>query len=193
MISLSLPLPAQLNRYLEAQSGLPFTYGQTGYTKRGGPVRPFNNDYQKVKIGHGDADFRRAQEAIRHWRMFPDRWTRILPGHAPIREGTTVAMYARAFGLWWRNACRIVYTVEEPSRFGFAYGTLPGHIERGEELFLVEMAPDGAVFYEIRAFSLPRHWLAWQGYPLVRYLQAKFRRDSAAQMRAFVQQKTSGS
>jgi len=192
MIALSLPQPFQLDRYLEIQSRLPFTYLHTGHTKRAMPVRPYNNDNLKVKIGQGDADFRQAQEAIRRWRMFPDTWTRILPQNAPVREGMTVAVYIRALGLWWRNASRIIYTMEEPNRFGFAYGTLPGHIEKGEELFLVEIQPDGAVYYEIRAFSLPRHWLAWLGYPLARYLQATFRRDSAAQMRAFVQQKTTG-
>ena len=64
--------------------------------------------------------------------------------------------------------------------------TLPGHIESGEELFLVSRTSDGAVWYEIRAFSRPRHWLARLGYPLVRWLQARFRRDSARQMQAFV-------
>jgi uncharacterized protein (UPF0548 family) len=188
MITLSLPQPVQLVRYLEIQSRLPFTYQQTGHTKLAKPARRYNNDYLKVQIGQGDADFRQAQEAIRRWRMFPGTWTRVLPQNAPIREGTTVAVYIRSLGLWWRNASRIIYTVEEPNCFGFAYGTLPGHIEKGEELFLVEIQPDGAVYYEIRAFSLPRHWLAWLGYPLARYLQAVFRRDSAKQMQAFIQQ-----
>ena len=47
----------------------------------------------------------------------------------------------RAIGLWWLNACRIVYVVDESgpiSKFGFAYGTLPGHVESGEERFLIE-------------------------------------------------------
>jgi uncharacterized protein (UPF0548 family) len=51
--------------------------------------------------------------------------------------------------------CRLVYVTDEPSRFGFAYGTLPGHPEKGEEAFHVVLGGDGAVSAEIVAFSRP--------------------------------------
>ncbi len=51
--------------------------------------------------------------------------------------------------------CRVVYTVNEPDRQGFACGTLPGHPECGEEAFLVERDDDGAVTFAITAFSRP--------------------------------------
>ena len=38
---------------------------------------------------------------------------------------------------------RIVGVVDEPDRWGFAYGTLPGHIEIGEEAFVVARRADG--------------------------------------------------
>lgn len=70
-----------------------------------------------------------------------------------------------------------------PRRFGFAYGTLPGHVESGEERFVVEWREDDdSVWYDILAFSRPRHLAARAGYPLARGLQARFRRDSAAAM-----------
>jgi uncharacterized protein (UPF0548 family) len=91
---------------------------------------------------------------------------------------------ARAFGLWWLNACRIVYIVDEDDgsmrRFGFAYGTLPGHAESGEERFLVEWdRRDGCVWYDILAFSRPNHFLVRLAYPQARKLQKQFARDSA--------------
>ena len=190
MIALHLPLPGELEQYLSEQENLPYTYVPVGATNRPDPLKNFNNDGLRVALGAGVADFERAREAIRRWRMFPEGWTLILPEAAPIRENVVVAMYARALGLWWRNACRIVYRVDEPGRFGFAYGTLPGHIERGEELFQVLLDAEGKVWYEIRAFSRPRHWLAWLGYPLTRFLQEKFRQDSALQMQAFVRNTT---
>ncbi len=53
------------------------------------------------------------------------------------------------------------------SRFGFAYGTLPGHVESGEERFLVEWdRGDDAVWYDILAFSRPNHVLTRLGYPV---------------------------
>lgn len=186
MIALRLPAPKQVEQYLQVQAQLPHSYQPVGATARPNPVKRFNNDSLRVELGQGATDFERAKAAIRRWRMFPDRWTQILPEAVPIRKNEVVAMYARSLGLWWRNACRIVYVVDEPTRFGFAYGTLPGHIERGEELFQVLLDANDTVWYEIRAFSRPRHWLAWLGYPLTRYLQEKFRQDSAAQMQAFV-------
>ena len=95
-----------------------------------------------------------------------------------------MAILARSLGLWWLNACRIVYVVDEPGpvqRFGFAYGTLPGHAESGEERFVVEWDRDrGEVCYDIVAFSRPRHILARLGYPWARRVQKRFARDSAA-------------
>lgn len=73
--------------------------------------------------------------------------------------------------------------VNEPSRFGFAYGTLPGHVECGEERFLVECDDDGTVWYDVQAFSRPMHILTKLGYPLVRRLQKRFVRESAEAMR----------
>jgi uncharacterized protein (UPF0548 family) len=97
-----------------------------------------------------------------------------------------VAVIARLFGLWWPNACRIVYVVDEQgpvTRYGFAYGTLPEHAESGEERFTVEWhEADGAVWYDILAFSLTQQFLARLGYPFARRLQKRFARNSAAAM-----------
>lgn len=188
MIALHLPASSTLEPYIRYQAGCPLTYAQTGATRTDEPVPGWSNDFTRVAVGQGPEDFVRAKCAIAEWRMFPSPWTRILPECPPVRVGTVVAMYARLFGLWWPNACRIVYVLDEPLRYGFAYGTLPGHLARGEELFAVEMAPDGTVWYMIRAFSRPRHWLLWLGYPMLRRLQGRFRRDSARQMQAFVRQ-----
>jgi len=89
-------------------------------------------------------------------------------------------------GLWWLNSCRIVYVIDIQDKFGFAYGTLPGHAECGEELFMVEKMPDGTVRYVLKAFSRPRVWLARLGYPIARAYQRKFVRDSKASMVKFV-------
>lgn len=98
-----------------------------------------------------------------------------------------MGVLAHACGLWWRNACRIAYVVDEVGplrRYGFAYGTLPGHAESGEERFLVEWDErDGRVWYDILAFSRPSYRFMWLGYPLVRRLQKRFARDSAEAMK----------
>ena len=56
-----------------------------------------------------------------------------------------------------RRPCRVVYVVDEPDRRGFAYGTLPGHPESGEELFLVRYDPDTEnVYAEVKPFPSMR-------------------------------------
>ena len=98
-------------------------------------------------------------------------------------------------GMWWSIACRIVYVIDEQHpvrRFGFAYGTLPGHAESGEERFLVEMDENGAVWFDILAFSRSRHVLARIGNPIVRRLQKRFGRESAARMKSVVEKLPSG-
>jgi uncharacterized protein (UPF0548 family) len=50
---------------------------------------------------------------------------------------------------WIEVVCRVVDVVDEPDRFGFAYGTLPVHPDQGEESFTVALLPDGGVVFEI--------------------------------------------
>jgi uncharacterized protein (UPF0548 family) len=72
---------------------------------------------------------------------------------------------------------------EPVQRFGFAYGTLPDHVERGEERFIVEwLLKDDSVWYDILAFSQPRHPLVRFSSPLARVLQNRFVRDSKRRM-----------
>ncbi len=180
------PKEAQIAEFIEQERPKAFTYSAVGATAHQNHLAGYDNDYQYVVIGKGSADFEKARHGIRAWVHFPSAWTAIMPTNAPIKEGTVVAMFFRLFGLWWCNSCRIVYAFDEPMRYGFAYGTLPGHIESGEEVFWVEMDKEGYVGYGIKAFSKPKNWLVRLGYPFARMLQEKFRQDSAAAMRQYV-------
>ena len=71
-------------------------------------------------------------------------------------------------------------------RFGFAYGTLPDHVECGEERFMIEWLADDSVWYDILAFSRPRHPLVRLSSPLARMLQKRFARESLLRMKAVV-------
>jgi uncharacterized protein (UPF0548 family) len=139
-----------------------------------------------MKLGEGEKVFACAKAALGRWEQFHLGWLEARPQETPIREGQVVAVLARSLGLWWLNACRIVAVVDEDGpgkRFGFAYGTLPDHAESGEERFLVEWdRAGGGVWYDILAFSRPRHVLARLGYPWVRRVQKRFGRESAAAM-----------
>ena len=111
------------------------------------------------------------------------------PNRRSTSPGTVVAVMVRHLGFWSLNGCRVVYQIGVPGdrEFGCAYGTLTNHAESGEEIFQVSIRPEtGEVSYTIRAVSKPRATLARLGYPVVRSLQARFRRDSAAAMRRAV-------
>lgn len=182
------PNQATIRRFLDCQRSSDLSYPFVGGTKSKPPAG-FDVDCNRVLLGHGEAVFHAACDALQRWQMFPQGWTQIVPSDAEQHEGVTLAMLAHCFGLWWLNACRVVYTFDETSphrRFGFAYGTLPGHVECGEERFMIEQDDDGYVWYEIYSFSRPRFWLARLFYPLARRLQRKFVRQSLSQMREIV-------
>ena len=135
--------------------------------------------------------FERSRQAILNWQMFRLNWLEPCWPGQPVKEGVLVGTLARIFGLWAVNVCRVVYVVEESGvveKFGFAYGTLPGHAECGEERFNVEWhQDDDSVWYDILAFSKPGHILTRLGYPLARRLQKRFAVDSMQAMVRAVQ------
>jgi uncharacterized protein (UPF0548 family) len=175
-ITLTRPTVAFVENFLVGPLG-ELSYPEARATALEKPVPGYDNDHNRVRLGEGAEVFEAAKEALRAWAQFPERWVFIAP-HAPLEENQTVAMCAHAFGVWWVSAARIVYVIDEETRFGFAYGTLDAHLECGEERFLLEVLPDGSVWYDLRAFSRPRRWFTRLGYPLARLLQRKFVRDS---------------
>lgn len=188
---LCAPATREVAAFLEASRAVDhFSYPEVGASRHNAErPRGYDVDHNRAQIGRGPADFAAACVALRQWRMFPAPWTRISPPDTPIAVGATVAMQAHALGLWWVNAARIVYTLDERGpvqRFGFAYGTLPAHVEQGEERFSVELLPDGTVWYDLRAFSRPRYWPVRMARRLARGLQRRFVRESQAAMRAAV-------
>jgi len=192
MLLFSKPAPARISAFLELEKSRPYTYPELGHTQQETAVPGYDNDHNHIELGQGEAAWEAAREAVRQWKMFPGGWAFVFPEAIPIREGGVVAMAAQVLGLWWLNSCRIVYVFDEANRYGFAYGTLPGHVECGEELFLVEKTADGRVRYTLRAFSRPRFWVARLGYPLARRFQRKFVRDSKQSMLGFVQNRLLG-
>ena len=125
------------------------------------------------RIGRGEGDFRRAGQLLMTWEVHRRAGLGVLA--APqVDEGEDVVLTIRIGPLRLRAACRVVATVEEPRCRGFAYGTLDGHPERGEELFVVEWLPDDAVQLRVRAFSRPARWWSRLGGPVTRRIQDRY-------------------
>ena len=185
MLRLRSPSDDSIRDFLASQGKLKFSYDSVGSTAVRTP-EGFVVDHTRIKIGEGERVFQAALEALKNWDQFQLGWVKVQPLAVPIQVGNSVAVVARAMGLCWINACQIIYVVNESgpvNRFGFAYGTLPDHAATGEERFLIEWNhDDNTVWFDILAFSKPKHWLVRLGYPVVRLTQKRFGRESTNAM-----------
>jgi len=183
MVRLQTPRDDLMQTLLSAWAGEPLSYTHQGGVEKP-PKKGFIEDIHRIKLGQGEAVYRQACTNLDRWMMFPS-WAKVHRTKAEQTPGAVVAMVIQIFGLWWINPCRILTRWDSPSLHGFSYGTLPEHAECGEERFMVEKLPDDSVWYEIRAFSRPRHWMAWLAFPLARWWQLRFVQDSQAAMKSF--------
>jgi uncharacterized protein (UPF0548 family) len=194
MFLLTEPSTQVVNNFIARQRESTFSYAEVGAT-HGTPTPSYTIDHNRIQLGSGDQDYQRAVAALREWRQFDLGWVKLVPSGVALEVGATVAVKARAFGSWSLSAARVVYLIDEDGpikRFGFAYGTLRDHVERGEERFTVEWhKQDNSVWYDIVAFSQPRHPLVRLSFPLARMLQKRFVRDSKRRMVEAVQSQNS--
>ena len=181
MIKLKFPTTAALDSFITQSRRLSFNYPAVGQTAEAPPAG-YDFDDNSAIIGQGDEAFEAAKAAFHRWTMFDLSWVKLYSNMTPIEAGEIVTVNFQLFGLWWSNTCEIVYVIDEPKRFGFAYGTKK-HVESGEELFLLSINEEGQVHYTIQAFSRPKFWLVKLGYPFARYCQRQFVKGSFAAMK----------
>jgi uncharacterized protein (UPF0548 family) len=183
MFYLSDPSKAEIDSRLNDVISDTFSYTAVGATRGPDPPKGHIVDHNRQFLGLGRDVFERAKQAIRDWRMFDIPGLKLFYPDTPIEAGQNVALLADHLGFHSLNFCRIVYVIDEPDRFGFAYGTLPQHAESGEERFSVEYHPDtDEVWYDIYAFSRPGNFLIRLGYPYARWRQKQFAVESKAAM-----------
>jgi uncharacterized protein (UPF0548 family) len=187
MFLLRQPDEQRLEGFLDEQKKLDFSYPFVAATKPDKNMSPpgFTKDHNRIQLGTGEVTFRKAVEAIKTWKAYALGWTKIYPNSQP-EQGQTFCVAVNHFGFYSLSSLRIVYVIDEPRRFAFAIGTLPGHVEKGEERFMVEWLSDDSVHYDLLAFSKPQHALVYLGYPVARQLQKRFAMDSKLAMQQAV-------
>jgi len=194
MLSLRKPSEQTVREYILERQDKPFSYEHVNMTnshstkaefEEDAVLHSYDVDHHRVKIGTGEECFRKAAEALKKWKTFDFDWVSLCFPDTPIEVGSTIAHLSYQFGFWVVSFCRIVYVLDEwdedgsTTRFGFAYGTLEQHLEKGEERFLIEWHhEDNSVYYDILSFSKPQHLLTQLGYPIARYFQGRFAADS---------------
>ncbi|PJJ72011.1 uncharacterized protein (UPF0548 family) [Diaminobutyricimonas aerilata] len=134
-----------------------FTYAEVGATdtRDRAPFPPagFRALEREAVVGRGRGAFERSASAVRHWEVQRRSGMRVdRDGEGEVRAGESVTLRI-PFGPFRVSApARVVYVVDEPRTAGFAYGTLAGHPEIGEEAFMVHWDADDRVVFRVRAF-----------------------------------------
>ncbi|TDD27166.1 DUF1990 domain-containing protein [Kribbella turkmenica] len=180
---------------LEDLDDLRFTYHAVGSTRYGETPPGYHRMEYRARLGEGDEVFHRAGEALLNWRMHRTAGLPMTATDTPATIGTNslgrlgVGMLvgrlrtAIPIGLvGFPVPCRVVWTVDEPDRVGFAYGTLEGHPASGEESFVVTSEPDG-IHFTVRAYSRPATWYTRLGGPLTRRAQQQAARRYTRSLR----------
>ena len=134
-------------------------------------------------LGYGQEAFRAASDALWTWQVHANAGVRprLGNGEAPLGwwEGQQVRLRIGPI----RSACEIVHAERAAEgaqgwRTAVAYGTLQGHVEKGEECFIVETVPgitnarsDALVRGTCVAFSQPAWRVARLAKPLASFGQ----------------------
>src|SRR5665213_423175 len=163
-----------------------FTYLEVGASLGSHLPEGYHHTREAVELGVGERAFARGCDALREWAGHAYLHIAVAPERAPLEVGVVVVAEIPLGPLAVLAPCRIVATIAEQDSFGYAYGTLPGHPERGEESFVVRRGPDDVVRFEVAAFSRPRDLLARLGGPVSRWIQQRATYGYLEGVRGFV-------
>ncbi|TQF69185.1 DUF1990 domain-containing protein [Rhodococcus spelaei] len=151
---------------------LQLTYAEIGATATELPAG-YHHVRRDCVIGRGEAAFRDATERLMRWDMHRRAGIGVSATTPRAETGARVTLRLGAGPVHLTAHCEVVYVVDEARRRGFAYGTLTGHPERGEERFCVVWHDDDTVTLAITAFSRPATWWSRAGSPIARIVQRR--------------------
>lgn len=151
----------------------PFTYSEVGSTRTGDLPGGYGILRRSTVIGFGAERFEGAAHTVLTWDMHRRAGLTVRVSNSQVLEGAVAVIRVGTRRIGLDAPVSVVYVVDEPDRRGFAYGTLAGHPERGEEAFVVELRDDGTVTLTITAFSRPATLLARLGGPATSAVQSR--------------------
>ena len=157
---------------LDALREARLTYPEVGASRHERLPDGYAHGEHSAVVGTGTAAFERAVAAVFAWRCQRAAGLRVRASGSPRDPGTDVVLTAGLPRFGYDIPCRVVWSQTSGAEQGFAYGTLPGHPERGEECFLVSRGDDGTVVFRTRVFSQLASPLARLGGPVSRAVHA---------------------
>lgn len=126
----------------------------------------------RERVGEGTAVFEALAAGIMAWKLHEGAGLRVRADTPKVQLASRVRL---GFGLGpvrIEAPCRVVRLIESDTRRGFAYGTLAGHPETGEESFAAVLEADGSVYLELKAVSRPSAGLYSLGFPVTAAAQS---------------------
>jgi uncharacterized protein (UPF0548 family) len=162
-----------MERLLEEARAAAPTYSEIGATRSGRLPSGYRHDRYERWLGRGDEVFGAAVTALRGWQAQTGAGARVYPEGAQVGAEDTIVLLIRTAGLWAALPCRVVYVEEDLRAFAFAYGTLPGHAERGEVAFRIDRGEEGEVVFRIVSFSRTVDPFARLPSPVTRRIQQR--------------------
>jgi uncharacterized protein (UPF0548 family) len=173
----------RLDALLDAARRATFSYDPPGATRDPGAAPSGYRLSQSRRTLGASSAFEAAARGVRTWQMHKGAGATVVPEAFGVGETVLVVMGLGPLEIV--APCRIVYVVDEPNRFGFAYGTLPGHPESGEEAFIVETS-EGRTTFSVTSLSRPAELLARLAGPAGRLVQSGMTRRYMRAMQAWV-------
>ncbi|MDT9693013.1 DUF1990 domain-containing protein [Streptomyces sp. P9(2023)] len=161
-------------------------YREVGATARDFLPGGYQHLHHMVRVGRGRDAFETAGAAVTTWRMHRASGARVRSEAVRAEPGVFVEVSLGLGPVRFAAPCEVIWTAYEKDRIGFAYGTRAGHPESGEESFVVDLHPDGTVWFTVTAFSRPAAWYTRLGGPLVPVLQRAYARRLGRTLRRVV-------
>ena len=154
------------------------SYDTVGVTEPGAadwhPAASGFRTFEASRRVGSSADWSAVADDVLRWRVKTGSGFSVDPA-AEVQTDASYWLRAHIGPVTVREPVRVVAVVREPTRCGFAYGTLAGHPVSGEEAFVVHRADDG-VYLTLRSVTRPGAGIWRLAFPAVLVAQRVYRR-----------------
>lgn len=144
------------------------TYAEVGATQTG----PLPAGYRHLRVRHLLApgstphDVAVVGDALLRWQVHAAARIELLRDGPEAVPGVRVVSRIGVGPVRLSEPCEVVWVERTTDRVGFGYGTVDGHVFRGEEAFTVERDDAGDLWFVVTAFSVPDRWWVRLAGPL---------------------------